>query len=108
MAQHTSEQPRENIEYENNTDIGTREVQDQVVATEEILDPTKTSSVMNTNINAINNEYEHKYHSEIMRLLNAHPIPESADSGGSSYKRSFPGVPGTKFLVHKVLPMLFI
>ena len=44
-AQLTSEQLKEFIEDEKNTDKGAREVQEQVEDGEEVLDPDNTSSV---------------------------------------------------------------
>jgi len=60
-AQLISEQLNEIIEDEKNTDKGAREVQEQVEDGEEVLDPTNTSSVLQTVLSTINNEFEHQY-----------------------------------------------
>jgi len=54
-AQRTSEQLKEIIEDEMNTDQGAGEVQEQVEDGEEDLDPDNTSSVLTTDLNTINN-----------------------------------------------------
>ena len=54
-AQRTSEQLKEIIEDEMNTDQGAGEVQEQVEDGEEDLDPDNTSSVLSTDLNTINN-----------------------------------------------------
>jgi hypothetical protein len=79
-----------------------------VAASEEMLDPTNTSSVLNSNFHTINNQYEHQGLSGIMRLLNAHQFWKSMDSADSDYKGLFPDLPETKFPAHQVLPILFI
>jgi hypothetical protein len=59
-AQLTSEQLKETIEEEKNTDHDARVVQEQVEDGEEVLDPANTSSVLNTVLSPINNEFEHE------------------------------------------------
>ena len=56
--QHTSEQLKEIVEDQTNTDQGAREVQDEVDS-EEVLDPDYPSSVLGTVLNTNNNEFEH-------------------------------------------------
>jgi len=72
-AQLTSEQLEEIIEYEKKTDKGAKAVQEQVDGDED-LDPENTSSVLNTVLSTINNDFEHECLDEAVRLLNAHPI----------------------------------
>jgi len=107
-AQLTSKQLKEIIEDENNTDKGAREVQEQVEDGEEVPDPANTSSVLNTVLNTINNEFEHKSLDEVLRLQNAHPIRQSTDDRVSGHKYSIPGLPRTKFLAHQVWAIWFI
>ena len=73
-AQLTSEQLKEIIEDESNTDTSAREVQEQVEDGEEVFDPENTSTVLNMVLNTINNEFEHECVDEAVRLLYAHPI----------------------------------
>jgi len=54
-AQLTSEQLKEIIEDERNTDKSAREVPEQVEDGGEIIDPENTSPVLNTVLNTINN-----------------------------------------------------
>ena len=70
----TSEELREMIEDDTNTDKGARKVQEQAEDGEEVLDPANTSSVFNTVLSTINNEFEHSCLDEAVRLLNAHPM----------------------------------
>jgi len=85
-SQLTSEQLKEIIEDEENTDKGAREVQEQVEDGEEILDPANTSSAFNTVLSTINNEFEHNCLDEAVRLLNAHPIRQSTDDRVPGHK----------------------
>jgi len=101
-AQLTSEQLKEIIEDEKNTDKDTREAQEQVEDGEEVLDPANTSSVLNTVLSTINNEFEHQCLDEAVRLLNAHSIRQSTDDRVPGHKYSISGLPGTKFLAHQV------
>ena len=78
-AQLTSEQLKEIIDDEKNTDKSAREVQEQVEDGEEALDPENTSAVLNTVLNTINNEFEHECLDDAVRLLNDHPIRQSID-----------------------------
>jgi uncharacterized protein YdeI (YjbR/CyaY-like superfamily) len=59
-AQLTSEQLKEIIEDEKNTDKGVREVREQVKHGEEVLDPSNMRSVLDTVLNKINTEFEHE------------------------------------------------
>jgi hypothetical protein len=106
-AQLISEQLKEIIEDEKKTDKGAREVQEQVDG-EENLDLDNTSSVLNTVLNTINNEFEHECLDEAVRLLNAHPIRQSPDDRVPGHKYSIPGLPGIKFLAHQVWAIWFI
>ena len=58
-AQLTSEQLKEIIEDEKQTDQGAREVQEQADG-EEDLDPENTSLELDSVLNTINNEFEHE------------------------------------------------
>jgi len=107
-AQHTSEQLKEIIEDEKNTDKSAREVQEQVEDGEEVLDPENSISVLNMILNTINNEFEHECLDEAVRLLNARPIRQSPDASVPGRKYSIPGLPGTKFLAHQVWAIWFI
>jgi hypothetical protein len=107
-AQLTSEQLKEIIEDKKNMDKSAREVQEQVEDGEEVLDPENTCAVLNTVLNTINNEFEHEYLDEAVRLLNAHPIRQSPDDRVAGRKYSIPGLPGTMFLAHQVWAIWFI
>jgi len=74
----------------------------------EVLDPANTSSVLNTVLSTINNEFEHEGLDEAVRLLNAHSIRQSTDDWVPGHKYSIPGLPGIKFLVHQVWAIWFI
>jgi hypothetical protein len=91
-----------------NTEQGSRELQEQVEDGEEVLDPVNTSSVLSTVLNAINNEFEHEWLGEVVRVLNAHPICESTDKNFAGHKYSIPVLPGTKFQAHQVWAIRFI
>jgi len=107
-AQLTLEQLKEIIEDENIPDKGARDVQEQVVDGEEVLDPANTSSVLNMVLSTINNEFEYMCHDEADMLLNAHPIRQSTDDCVPGHKYSIPGLLGTEFLVHQVWTISFI
>jgi len=85
-AQLTSAQLKEIMEDKIKTDQGARQVQEQVDG-EEDLNPENTSSIRNTVLNTIDNEFEHKCLEEVIRLLNARPICQLIDDH----------VPGHKF-----------
>jgi hypothetical protein len=68
-AQLTSKELKEFIEDEKNTDKGAREVQEQVEHGEEVFHLANTSSVLNTDLSTINNEFEHKCFDLAVRLL---------------------------------------
>jgi hypothetical protein len=106
-AQRTSEQLKEIIEDQKNTDRRAREVQEQVNV-EEDLNPDNTCSVLYTVINRINKEFEHWSLDEVVRMLNAHPIHQSTDECVPAHKYSTPGLPGTEFLAHQVWAIWFI
>jgi len=106
-AQLTSEQLKEIIEDEKQTDQGAREVQEQADG-EEDLDPENTSLELDSVLNTINNEFEHEWLEEAVWLLNAHPIRQSTDDRVPGHKHSIPGLPGTKFLAHQVWVIWFI
>jgi hypothetical protein len=99
-AQLTSEQLKEIIDDEKNTDKSAREVPEQVEDGEEVLNPENTNSRLNTDLNTINNEFEHECLDEAVSLGNAHPIPQSPDDRVPGCKYSTPGLSGTMFLVH--------
>ena len=75
---------------------------------EAVLDPDNTSSVLSTVLNTINDEFEHEFLDEAVRLLNAHPIRQSTDDCVPGSKYSIPGLPGTKFRAHQVGAIWFI
>jgi len=107
-AQLTSKQLKENIEDEKNTDKGAREVEEQVQDGEEVLNPDNSSSVLNTVVDTINKELEHRCLDEAVRLPNAHPICQSTVDCVPGHKYSIGGLPGTKFVVHQVWATSFI
>jgi len=107
-AQPTSEQLKEIIEDEKNTDKSAREVQEPVEDGEEVLDPENTSSVLDTVLNTINNEFEHLCLDEAVRLLNVRPIRQSTDDRVLGHKYSLPGLHESKFLAHQVWVIWFI
>jgi SNF2 family DNA or RNA helicase len=107
-AQLTSEQLKEIIEDDMNTDKSAREVREQVEDGEEVPDPENTSLVLNTVRNTINNEFEHKCLDEAIRLVNALPLRQSPDDRIPGCRYSIPGLPGTKFSVHQVWANWFI
>ena len=107
-AQLTSEQLKEIIEDEKNTDKDAREVQEQLEDGEEVLDPANTSSVLNTVLSTINNEFEHECLDEAVRLLNAPSIRQSTDDRVPGHMYLIPGLPGSKFLAHQVWAIWFI
>jgi hypothetical protein len=73
-AQLTSEQLKEIIDDEKNTDKGARVVQEQVEDGKEVLDLANSSAVLNTVPSTINNEFPHKCLDEAVRLVNTHCI----------------------------------
>jgi hypothetical protein len=75
---------------------------------EKVLDPENTSSLLNTVLNTINNQFEHECLDEAVRLLNGHPIQQSPDDRVPGCKYSIPSLPGTKFLAHLVWAIWFI
>jgi len=107
-AQLTSEQLKEIIEDEKNTDKSAREVQEQLEDGEKVLDPENTSSVMNMVLSTMNNKFEHECLDEAVRLLNARLIRQSPDDRVPGRKYSIPGLPGTKVLAHQVWAIWFI
>jgi hypothetical protein len=83
-------------------DKSTREVQEQVEDGKEVLDPENTSSVLNTVVNQINNEFQYQCLDKAVQWLNGRPIRQSVDDCVPGRKYSLPGLPGTKFLAHHV------
>jgi len=81
----TLEHLTEMIEDEKKTDEGAREVQEQPDG-EVDLNPDNTGSVLNTVLNTINNEIEHKCFDEAVSVLNAHPIRQSIDDRVPGHK----------------------
>jgi len=75
---------------------------------EEHLDPDNASSVSNTDLNTINDKFEHECLDKVVRLLNAHPIRQSKDDHVPGHNNSIQGLSGTKFLAHKVRAILLI
>jgi hypothetical protein len=53
---------------------------------EEALNPDNTSSLLNTVLNTINNEFEQEYLDEPETLLNADAIHQSTDDRVSGHK----------------------
>jgi len=107
-AQFTFEPLKEIIEEEKITDTGARDVQKQVEDGEEVRNQANTSSVLNTVLSTIKDEFEHKCLDEAVRLLNANPIRQSTDGCVPNPKYSIPGLPGTNFLVDQVWAPWFI
>jgi len=70
-------QLKENIEDKNITNKGAREVQDQMVNGDEVLNPDNTSSVLITVVNAVNNHFEQECLDEVVRQPNSHLIRQS-------------------------------
>ena len=105
-TKHTSVQLKEIIQDEKHTDQGAREVQEHV-GREEDLNPDNTSSVLNTVLNSINNEFKYEFPDEAVRLLNAHPICQSTDDCVPGHKYPIPDLPGTNFWAPQVWAILF-
>ena len=82
-AQRTSEQLKEIIEDEKYTEIGARDVQEQVEDGEEVFNPANNSSLLIMVLSTINNEFEHERLDEAVSLQ-------------------------TKFLAHNVWAIWFI
>jgi len=97
-AQLISEQLKDIIRDEKTTDNSAKDVQEHVEDGEEVLDPANPSSILNTVLSIINNEFEHKCLDAAVRLLNAHPIIQSTDDRVPWQMYSIPGLPGTKFV----------
>jgi len=104
----TSEQLKETIGDENTTGKGQREVQEQMVDGDKVLNPVNTSSVLNTVLSSLNNEFENECLDEAVMLLNAHPNRESTDDHVPGHKYSIPGLPRSMNLVHQVWAIWFI
>jgi hypothetical protein len=75
---------------------------------EEVLNQANTSSVLNTVLSTINNEFQYKFLDEAVRLLNAHRIRQSTDDWVPGQMYSISGLPGTEFLAHQVWAIWFI
>jgi len=107
-AQLTSKQLKGIIEDQQNTDKDARVVQEHVENGEKVLDPANTSSVFNTVLRTLNNEFEHECLDEAVRLLNAHPIHQPTDDSVPDHKYSIRGLPRTKFPAHQIWAIWFI
>jgi len=107
-AQLTSWQLKEIIEDEKNTVKGARDIQEQMQDGGEVLDPANTSSLLNTVLSTINNEFEHECLDVAVRLMNAHPIGQSTDDRVPGHKYSIPGLPGRRSLPQQVVGIWFI
>jgi len=107
-AQLTSEQQKENIVDDNNTDKCEREVPEEVEDGEKLLDPANTSSEFNMVISRISNEFEPESRNEVIRHLNAHPIYQLTDDHVQGHRNSIPGQPRAKFLADQVMTIWFI
>jgi hypothetical protein len=101
-------QLKEIIEGEKYRDKNAWEVEEQVEDGEEVLDSAITSSVLNTVLSTINNEFEYKCLDAAVRQLNALPLHQSTDGRVPGHNNSIPGLPGTNILVHQVFAKLFV
>jgi hypothetical protein len=106
-AELTLEQLKKIIEDEMFINQGVRQVQDDEDG-EEDLDPDNTSSVLNSILKAMNNEFKHKCPDEVVRLPNAHMICQSTDDHIPSHNHSIPGLPGTQSLAQQVWAIVYI
>jgi len=107
-TQLTSEQQKDIIEDEKNTDKSAWQVQEQLEDRDEVLDPNNRSALLNTVLNAVNHEFEHQCLDEAFRLRNTRPIPQSTNDHVPGRKYSIPGLPGTTFFAHQVWAIWFI
>jgi len=107
-SQLTSEQLKEIIEYEKNTDKSARKVQKHVEDGQEVLDPENTCSVRNTVLTTANKKFGYECLDEAVRLLNARPICQLPDDHIPDCRYSISGLPGTKFMVHQVCAIRII
>jgi len=82
----SSEQLKEIIEDKKKTGQQSRDVQEQMEDGEEVLEPDNSISVLSTVLNTINNQFEHEYLDEAVRLLNAHPIHQSTEDRVPGHK----------------------
>jgi hypothetical protein len=80
----------------------------QVEDGEEVFDPANTSSVLNRVVNTIKNEFEQECLDVAVRLLIVYLIRQLLDDCDPGHMYSIPGLPGTKFLPHRVGPIWFI
>ena len=94
-AQNTSEQLKEIIQDEEDTDKRATKVQEQM-ENGEVLDLANNSSVLNSVLHTINTEFEQECLDYAVRLLNAHLIRQSPDEHVLDHMYSIPGLPGTK------------
>ena len=90
------------------SDKSEREVQEQVDDCKEVLDPENGSPVMNTVLTTIKKKFEPECLDETVWLLNAHPLGQISDYCVPGHKYSIAGLPGTKFLAHKVWAIWFL
>jgi len=103
----TLEQLKEIIEDENKTNLGAREVQQQVDG-EEVLNSDNSIPVLTTVLNTINNKFEPECLDEVVRLLHAHSIRQSTEVRVPVYKYSIPGLSGTRLGEQQVWAISFI
>jgi hypothetical protein len=75
---------------------------------EEVLNQENTSLELNTVLNTMNNDFKHECLDEPVRLLNAHPVPQSTNDCVPGHKYSIAGLPGIEFLAHQVSAIWFI
>ena len=72
-----SVQLKEIIEHERKTNKATSEVQKHMEDGEGVLDPDNSISNLNTDLNIIDNKFDHECLDEVITLLNARPICQS-------------------------------
>jgi len=89
FAKLTSEQLKEMIEKEMESRRGAREALDQLENGEEVLDAEHRSSVLSTDLNTTNNEFDYQCLDGAVRLLNTHLI----------YQSNADQVPGTIYII---------
>jgi hypothetical protein len=103
----TSQQQKEIIEDKKNTDSSARQAQEQVEDGEEVQESQNPSSVLNTGLNTIINEFEPEFLDAAVRLLNAHLNLQSTDDCVPGQKCSIPGLLRTHCLAHQVCATWF-
>jgi hypothetical protein len=103
----TSERWNEIIVNKMKTDTGAKEILKQVEDGEEVLDLEITSSALNTILNTINNEFEHRCFHEAVRLLNTHSIRQSTDDRVPGHEYLIAGLHRARILPHQVSAIWF-